>query len=309
MIKFNYNKINSKIPDNVKVDFKLIGRDDNVKYGKYILEHMKSGILFSAYLSSLMEGSCPNIISCFDKTAYFKYLLNNVNTQFILKSSYVDEYTDLLVVDERGILFKCKPSSLLRGFKPTFKSCVDGGTSLFIHQAKKVHGELYDYSNTVFNGKNKHVDILCKKHGTFSQQANSHISGAGCPICANHNNPTFSRSRRVNCGLNSKNLDSFKLYILKCWNASEEFIKVGITYTTIYNRYKCGLNVSMPYHYKVINIIEGDGYYIYDLERYIFSQMHKYSYMPLIPFAGHSECLTSESIGDCLICIENYNHD
>lgn len=50
----------------------------------------------------------------------------------------------------------------------------------FISQAKKIHRDMYDYSEvTYINGKTK-VKIMCGKHGVFHQTPSSHIRGRGC---------------------------------------------------------------------------------------------------------------------------------
>jgi hypothetical protein len=56
-------------------------------------------------------------------------------------------------------------------------------TEQFIERAKKVHGDRYDYSSSVYCGSNKLIEIICKKHGAFEQTANSHLSGSGCSKC------------------------------------------------------------------------------------------------------------------------------
>ena len=57
-------------------------------------------------------------------------------------------------------------------------------TEEFIDKAKKIHGNKYNYSKTKYNGNGKKVTIICPKHGEFSQVAETHISGHGCPKCA-----------------------------------------------------------------------------------------------------------------------------
>ena len=47
----------------------------------------------------------------------------------------------------------------------------------FVDRAKKIHGDLYDYSNTVYLRYNKKLNIFCNKHGIFSQSPNSHLRG------------------------------------------------------------------------------------------------------------------------------------
>ena len=56
-------------------------------------------------------------------------------------------------------------------------------TDEFIKSAKLIHGDKYDYSKVVYLGKDKQVEIICKKHGTFWQLANDHKRGHGCPEC------------------------------------------------------------------------------------------------------------------------------
>lgn len=53
----------------------------------------------------------------------------------------------------------------------------------FIQDAKRVHGNRYDYKNVVYTGANVKVDIICEKHGTFKQSPSKHILGRGCPKC------------------------------------------------------------------------------------------------------------------------------
>lgn len=52
-----------------------------------------------------------------------------------------------------------------------------------ISEFNKIHFNLYDYSNVNFKGVENKVDIICKKHGTFSQNIHKHLIGQGCPEC------------------------------------------------------------------------------------------------------------------------------
>lgn len=60
-------------------------------------------------------------------------------------------------------------------------------TGIFISQAKAIHGDRYDYTETKYNNSNIKVSIICPIHGRFEQDPSSHLSGRGCPICANKN--------------------------------------------------------------------------------------------------------------------------
>lgn len=57
-------------------------------------------------------------------------------------------------------------------------------TKGFIHKAKQIHGDRYDYSKVEYTGNKAKVCIICKEHGEYWQEARMHLSGCGCPICA-----------------------------------------------------------------------------------------------------------------------------
>ena len=54
----------------------------------------------------------------------------------------------------------------------------------FIKDCKAVHGDRYDYSVTKYSTAQEKVDIICRRHGLFSQLAYSHVAGNGCAACA-----------------------------------------------------------------------------------------------------------------------------
>ena len=58
-------------------------------------------------------------------------------------------------------------------------------TKQFIEEAKKVHGDRYDYSKTIYNGVFEEVTIICPEHGEFRQKPREHLSGCGCQLCGN----------------------------------------------------------------------------------------------------------------------------
>ena len=55
----------------------------------------------------------------------------------------------------------------------------------FIEKANIVHENLYNYTKTEYTKQNDKVIIICKTHDEFSQQANNHLNGQGCPYCVN----------------------------------------------------------------------------------------------------------------------------
>ena len=58
-------------------------------------------------------------------------------------------------------------------------------TESFIERARKVHGDLFDYSEVNYTGARTKVKIRCEKHNdVFEQVPDNHLSGKGCKICA-----------------------------------------------------------------------------------------------------------------------------
>jgi len=55
--------------------------------------------------------------------------------------------------------------------------------SEFLQRSIAIHGDEYDYSLVEFKGTKTPVNIICKKHGIFSQRPEKHLIGRGCPEC------------------------------------------------------------------------------------------------------------------------------
>lgn len=163
----------------------------------------------------------------------------------------------------------------------------------------KIHNDFYSYIKTDFTllniNKEKSI-ITCPIHGDFELSLQLHIKGRGCQKCSiekvkklNSDNPTgWSKSNWLKHGNKSKNFDSFKVYIIKCWNDNEEFFKIGRTYKTVERRF-CN-KISMPYNYKILYTFISDCNSIYELEIYFKNQHKNFKYNPLLNFKGENEC-------------------
>lgn len=54
----------------------------------------------------------------------------------------------------------------------------------FLARAKKIHGNKYDYSKSIFVGVDKKLTIICSKHGEFEQTPSKHVrEKQKCPKC------------------------------------------------------------------------------------------------------------------------------
>lgn len=60
----------------------------------------------------------------------------------------------------------------------------------FLDEARKIHGDKYDYSMVQYSGNNRKVTIICKEHGPFLQAPKTHLRGHGCPRCSGRGRTT-----------------------------------------------------------------------------------------------------------------------
>ena len=97
---------------------------------------------------------------------------------------YVKATTKVKIIcPEHGVFIQA-PSSHLRGNGCAFCSGVGRiTTKTFIENAKKVHGNKYDYSLIEYANANTNVKIICPEHGVFEQLPYSHLKGVNCPKC------------------------------------------------------------------------------------------------------------------------------
>lgn len=70
-----------------------------------------------------------------------------------------------------------------RAFKNSNKHIDGNKTKEFIRRSKILNGDKYDYSETKFTRHGDKINIICKKHGLFTQVASCHLKGSGCRKC------------------------------------------------------------------------------------------------------------------------------
>jgi len=81
--------------------------------------------------------------------------------------------------------FKQKASEHLRGYGCS--KCARNKqltTNEFINKAKNIHGDKYNYSESVYSKSKSKITVICEKHGKFDIYAGYHLSKGGCPSCA-----------------------------------------------------------------------------------------------------------------------------
>lgn len=59
-------------------------------------------------------------------------------------------------------------------------------TDEFIQDARKIHGDRYDYDSVDYASAFEYIIITCREHGPFRKIPNAHLNGQGCPKCASN---------------------------------------------------------------------------------------------------------------------------
>jgi hypothetical protein len=143
------------------------------------------------------------------------------------------------------------------------------------------------------------IKLICKEHGIFEQRSDHLLNNISCPRCGRdtrqkslQDHPAgWSYTAWEKCGNISKKFESFKVYVLECWNETERFYKIGKTFTTVERRFQS--KYELPYNWKIIKIFEGDSREISKLEIKMKKENKEYKYLPLISFAGKYECFSN----------------
>lgn len=105
------------------------------------------------------------------------------------KVVYTNNRENINIICKKHGDFITKPNWLLSG-----RGCVKCGSESTGNKSRnknylsdfiKVHGDKYDYSKVEYINNKTKVEIICKEHGSFLMNPNSHTSlGNGCPSCA-----------------------------------------------------------------------------------------------------------------------------
>lgn len=166
----------------------------------------------------------------------------------------------------------------------------------FIKRCNKIHNNKYDYSKFEYkNDKSKSI-IICPIHGEFKQAPQDHYRSGGCNLCGNLNTSKYQRENPngwsyktwIKKAENSKSFDSFKLYVIKCYNENEVFYKIGRTFTTVNFRFR--FKTQLPYKYEILKEIIGDPQEIVNLELKLKKEHKELKYISELKFDGRYEC-------------------
>jgi hypothetical protein len=209
------------------------------------------------------------------------------------KIEYVNSKTKVIITCPLHGDFKQEPrhhingSSCLKCGRITTETSRKLTTNTFINNAKNIHGNKYDYSKSEYVNNKTKVIITCPLHGDFKQRPDTHFNGGGCKKCSSEKNG-WNHHLWEQQALISNKFESFKLYVIKCFNDDEHFYKIGKTFNKIETRFNSDLK--LPYNWEVINIIEDTAENISNLEIDLKRKFKNNSYIPKKEFGGMYEC-------------------
>lgn len=220
------------------------------------------------------------------------------------KVDYVNGYTNIIIVCSEHGDFNQRGQNHLSGQGcPKCGKIKSGKTKTFsaekfIEKANKVHNNKYNYDKVNYTHSKTKVKIICNKHGNFEQVPNEHLKGYGCAKCRADITSSYMKENSLGWSYTdwkkvaekSNRFDSFKVYIIRCWNNNEEFYKIGKTFTIVNRRFACKRD--LPYNYEVLKIIKGEAREICELERQLQKENNQYTYTPKIDFRGMYECFS-----------------
>ena len=104
------------------------------------------------------------------------------------ESTFVDSHTPMRVICPKHGEFWKAPRNILKYdcWKCSYELRAQNNTLTtdeFIEKALRVHGDKYDYSESIYSGTKIPITIICPEHGKFNQTPNDHLNGKGCPSC------------------------------------------------------------------------------------------------------------------------------
>lgn len=232
-----------------------------------------------------------------NKYIYDKVDYINCKTKVSIYCKFHKEYflqipSDHISVKEVG----CPKCGIIKLTKSQTKSY-----SKFLQEARNLHGNCYIYKESTYTNCKSKMEMYCKKHDSwYMQTPDSHLIGhSPCQKCkiekitqkSGENPPSWNYSSWQKAAERSKNFDSYKVYILRCWNKTEEFYKIGRTFITIEKRFQGKM---MPYNYEVVKTITFvNSRECCETELNLQRTHGEYKYVPTLKFDGMYECFSN----------------
>ena len=195
--KCGYDKIseNTRKKDNIFINEAILIHNNKYDYSLVNYKNAKTKVKIICPIHGMFEQTPDNHLkgqTCGKCNGLFK------TTKDILleaKKTHGDKYdyssiqfknvkTKMKIICPVHGVFEQLPSAHIK-LKQGCPKCVgrDKTNNDFILEAKKIHGNKYDYSMVDYLKSKTKVKIICPVHGMFNQTPNMHLRGNGCPIC------------------------------------------------------------------------------------------------------------------------------
>ena len=285
-----FNKLDQKKYELLKVndqlksgEIKIINAEDLKSAYDTIYIQDKYGICASNYMS-LKSNMRVTIQSAINRVEYFKNIVYEKNKFYRDGCFEILEYVGkgFYIVKNKYGKLKVNHHSLSKDFNPKIRLAINK-TDYTINRLKEIHGDKYDYSKVKYPEERKgKIELICKKHGSFTQHLFSSLEGKGCDKC---------REEKVGWSKSVVKKQVEKsgygiLYMINIFNDKESFLKIGYTTIDVKTRFKRLLK-DKGYNYKIINTYKtSDGEKLFNTEVSLKQKYKKYRYTPQNSFDG-----------------------
>lgn len=191
--------------------------------------------------------------------------------------NYVNSKTPVTIICREHGKFSCLPNDHLQGHHcPTCgrvgtENSQRGSKEDMVRLSRPKHGDTYNYDLVEYVNMGTKVKITCKTHGTFMQQPDNHIAGAGCPHCGKSG---YNRLKPGTC------------YILRAGNVT----KVGITNRSPKTRIREVKNTGAPAFEVHSSFYFEDGNLALNLETNLLRHLEKTHSRVDEVYQGSTEC-------------------
>jgi hypothetical protein len=247
----------------------------------YLIVQDELGISYNVKPHNLFKGHKPTIKSAINKTNAFQIKLSSIHPNLKIVGEYINDFQPIIIEDELGIKYKTRPSRLMSGELPNFRTALDK-QSAFEVTSNYVHNYKYSYTKSIYINCFNSVIITCPKHGDFKCRPDKHLTGGrGCAKCSYEEHPGGMQSRYLHYPKSK-----IFIYFFRCYNETEEFYKIGLSKNPAKRIYQ------IPYNIEILNTFEGIVEELFPIEQEYHKKFKKLktSYIPEKFFNGYTEC-------------------
>ena len=182
-LKFDYSRIrkeNISSREKVKIICPIHGEFIQISQAHYLSDHGCEKCSYD-YRKKMQTGTLEEFI--------IKANLKHNGFYDYSESKYINDRTKIKIICPTHGAFYQSPNNHYK------YACLDCGNISsskerlssvddFIKKSNKIHNNYYSYEFVNFKGVYHKVEIVCPKHGVFSQIPSNHVKGVGCMKCS-----------------------------------------------------------------------------------------------------------------------------